>query len=181
MAQPWRLLHTQVPLLRLSHIEKLFLNACWFYLDHKGVPYVSYAYNLFMTNLRISSSHLRRSVTRPHARPWPLVTFGDLQQVMARPDSDPTSWRFELRVRYLPADLHSLCEKDRDTFLFYFEQVCRVGRGMAVEDGGNSRHSGIHDPVGWCFDFRRQWRRLRYNSSNVPVVSSLTSKLLERV
>ncbi|XP_017776897.1 PREDICTED: focal adhesion kinase 1 isoform X4 [Nicrophorus vespilloides] len=32
-------------------------------------------------------------------------------------------WRFELRLRYLPTNLHTLYEKDRITFSFYFDQV----------------------------------------------------------
>ncbi|XP_065167445.1 focal adhesion kinase 1-like isoform X5 [Atheta coriaria] len=32
-------------------------------------------------------------------------------------------WRFELRLRYLPDNLHQLYEKDRTTFSFYFDQV----------------------------------------------------------
>lgn len=32
-------------------------------------------------------------------------------------------WRFELRVRYLPSSLQELCEKDKVTFHYYYDQV----------------------------------------------------------
>lgn len=35
----------------------------------------------------------------------------------------PAEWRLEMRVRYLPANLRELCEKDRVTFHYYYDQV----------------------------------------------------------
>lgn len=32
-------------------------------------------------------------------------------------------WRFEMRVRYLPSNLQELCEKDKVTFHYYYDQV----------------------------------------------------------
>ncbi|PRD30297.1 UNVERIFIED_CONTAM: Ptk2 [Trichonephila clavipes] len=32
-------------------------------------------------------------------------------------------WRFELRVRYVPKDLRDMYEKDKVTFLYFYEQV----------------------------------------------------------
>lgn len=34
-----------------------------------------------------------------------------------------SEWRYELRIRYLPTSLQDLCEKDRVTFHFYYDQV----------------------------------------------------------
>ncbi|XP_068225530.1 focal adhesion kinase 1 isoform X4 [Palaemon carinicauda] len=39
------------------------------------------------------------------------------------PDYHADDWRFELRVRYVLSDLHQLYDKDRNTFLYYYEQV----------------------------------------------------------
>ncbi|KAL4716516.1 hypothetical protein ACJJTC_015944 [Scirpophaga incertulas] len=35
----------------------------------------------------------------------------------------PDDWRLELRVRYLPLSMRELCEKDRVTFHYYYDQV----------------------------------------------------------
>lgn len=32
-------------------------------------------------------------------------------------------WRHELRVRYIPTDLHQLFERDKVTFYYYYDQV----------------------------------------------------------
>lgn len=32
-------------------------------------------------------------------------------------------WRVELRIRCVPKDLHELYEKDKSTFIFYYDQV----------------------------------------------------------
>lgn len=34
-----------------------------------------------------------------------------------------SKWRVELRIRCVPKDLHELYEKDKSTFLFYYDQV----------------------------------------------------------
>ena len=34
-----------------------------------------------------------------------------------------SEWRLELRVRYLPANLRDLCDGDRVTFHYYYDQV----------------------------------------------------------
>lgn len=34
-----------------------------------------------------------------------------------------TEWRYELRIRYLPEDLHEMYDKDKVTFFFYYDQV----------------------------------------------------------
>ncbi|XP_076059773.1 protein tyrosine kinase 2 Fak isoform X9 [Oratosquilla oratoria] len=39
------------------------------------------------------------------------------------PQFHEEDWRFELRVRYVLADLHRLYEKDRNTFCYFYEQV----------------------------------------------------------
>ena len=44
-------------------------------------------------------------------------------QVLEKQEGGPEHWRFELRVRYLPSDLHQLYDKDRVTFHFYYHQV----------------------------------------------------------
>lgn len=36
-----------------------------------------------------------------------------------------SKWRVELRIRCVPKDLHELYEKDKSTFLFYYDQVSR--------------------------------------------------------
>lgn len=32
-------------------------------------------------------------------------------------------WRYELRIRCVPQDLHDLYERDKATFVFYYDQV----------------------------------------------------------
>ncbi|KAK4884842.1 hypothetical protein RN001_001113 [Aquatica leii] len=34
-----------------------------------------------------------------------------------------SEWRYELRIRYLPEDLHEVYDKDKVTFFFYYDQV----------------------------------------------------------
>ena len=47
-------------------------------------------------------------------------------QVLEKQEGGADRWRFELRVRYLPADLHQLYDKDRVTFHFYYQQVSLI-------------------------------------------------------
>ncbi|XP_043217609.1 focal adhesion kinase 1-like isoform X2 [Amphibalanus amphitrite] len=123
---------------------------------------------------------LRMVNTRSREVVW-LHQDTSMFEVMERLDNDPASWRFELRVRYLPADLHTLCEKDRDTFLFYFEQVrddylsqerCSVDQETAVQLG--------------CLDIRRFFRDLPPNAldkkSNIEFVEQVVgwTKFLPR-
>ena len=53
-------------------------------------------------------------------------------QVLERQEGGPDRWRFELRVRYLPPDLHQLYEKDRVTFHFYYQQVSGPRRALVA-------------------------------------------------
>ena len=50
-----------------------------------------------------------------------------------------SKWRVELRIRCVPNDLHELYEKDKFTFLFYYDQVSHT-------DDGQLRHSSSHLP-----------------------------------
>lgn len=34
-----------------------------------------------------------------------------------------SKWRIELRIRCVPKNLHEMYEKDKSTFLFYYDQV----------------------------------------------------------
>ncbi|XP_037077346.1 focal adhesion kinase 1-like isoform X2 [Pollicipes pollicipes] len=80
-------------------------------------------------------------------------------EVLEKQEGNADLWRFELRVRYLPSDLHVLYEKDRVTFHFYYQQVrddylsqerCPVEQDMAVQLG--------------CLDIRRFFKDLPPNA-----------------
>ena len=49
-------------------------------------------------------------------------TLSEISEKTARSDE----WRFELRIRCVPQDLHDLYEKDKSTFIFYYDQVSKV-------------------------------------------------------
>ena len=36
-----------------------------------------------------------------------------------------SEWRYDLRIRYLPTSLQDLCDKDKVTFHYYYDQVIR--------------------------------------------------------
>ncbi|XP_043208526.1 focal adhesion kinase 1-like isoform X3 [Amphibalanus amphitrite] len=80
-------------------------------------------------------------------------------EVLEKQEGGADRWRFELRVRYLPTDLHQLYDKDRVTFHFYYEQVrddylsqeqCPVDQEMAVQLA--------------CLDIRRFFKDLPPNA-----------------
>ena len=49
-----------------------------------------------------------------------------MRQVLQRFPNQPSLgkvWRYELRVRFLPSNLHELYHTQRPTFYFFYEQV----------------------------------------------------------
>lgn len=103
-------------------------------------------------------------------------------EVLEKQAGSPDQWRFELRVRYLPSDLHALYEKDRVTFHFYFNQVrddylsqeqCPVDQDLAIQLG--------------CLDIRRFFKDLPPNAldkrSNLDYLDQVVgwAKFLPRV
>lgn len=53
-------------------------------------------------------------------------TIGQVQQRfgLALNGTIESKWRAELRIRCVPKNLHELYEKDKSTFIFYYDQVC---------------------------------------------------------
>ena len=73
-------------------------------------------------------------LTQVSVRDWiysfqPRLTRFLVHQVQEKFDSCLTGdkWRLELRIRCVPSDLHDLYEKDKATFVFYYDQVILVG------------------------------------------------------
>lgn len=63
-------------------------------------------------------------VASPPVYHW-LSNTTTLTQVQERFETclSGDKWRLELRIRCVPSDLHELYEKDKATFVFYYDQV----------------------------------------------------------
>ncbi|MCL4120324.1 UNVERIFIED_CONTAM: hypothetical protein GTU68_037752, partial [Idotea baltica] len=87
---------------------------------------------------------------------------------------DKDSWRLELRVRYVLTDLHQLFEKDRPTFMYFFEQV----KNDYLEDKDRSHEQVDLDTAVQlaCIDIKRMYKEM--NNSTLEKKSNM--EVLER-
>ncbi|KAL7646506.1 UNVERIFIED_CONTAM: hypothetical protein RMT77_001757 [Armadillidium vulgare] len=87
---------------------------------------------------------------------------------------DKDNWRLELRVRYVLADLHQLFEKDRPTFMYFFEQV----KNDYLEDKDRSHEQVDLDTAVQlaCIDIKRMYKEM--NNSTLEKKSNM--EVLER-
>ncbi|KAK7060076.1 putative serine/threonine protein phosphatase [Halocaridina rubra] len=77
------------------------------------------------------------------------------------PNFQSEDWRFELRIRYIHSDLHNLYDKDRNTFLYYYEQV----KNDYLEDEGKGNEGVDQDTAIQlaCIEIKRMFKVSLYS------------------